>query len=146
MLLLFFWSALSPEQQRTNILKAMNDKLPAASSFAREWEKKQNDISRRLCCHRPASATSTHVSLFYSGFATFVEECNSVDINPTDTSFVIELTMKMSRKFNNKAERMKEVIPLLSKYLDLKQPITSTIWSDGLIEFPNPLSVCYDNF
>ena len=129
-----------------NILKAMNDKLPAASSFAREWEKKQNDSSRHLCCHRPASATSTHVSLFYSGFATFVEECNSVDINPTDTSFVIELTMKMSRKFNNKAERMKEVIPLLSKYLDLKQPITSTIWSDGLIEFPNPLSVCYDNF
>ena len=29
-----------------------------------------------LNCHHPAHNTSTHVSLHYSGFATFVDECS----------------------------------------------------------------------
>ena len=52
-----------------------------------------------LNCHHPAHNTSTHVSLHYSGFATFVDECSSVDIDSTDTMFITELTTRMSGEY-----------------------------------------------
>ena len=50
--------------------------------------------------------TSTHVSLHYSGFATFVDECSSVDIDSTDIMFITELTTRMSGGYASGLDRM----------------------------------------
>ena len=90
---------LPPKRRRVDVIKAQKEILPSPSAFAKEWMTVQSDESNHLCCHRPGRAVSTHVSLFYPGFATFVDECNSVDIDATDATFIMELTLQMSNSF-----------------------------------------------
>ena len=123
------------------MLQTLQTVLPDSSIFAREWIKVQRKESVRICCHHPGQATSTHVSLFYPGFDTFAEECDSVDIDATDATFVMELTKQMSDHFRSKDERMSCMRWLLSDYFNFGIPISEIQETDGLIEFNNPLSV-----
>ena len=99
-------------------------------------------ITSNLNCisTRPAHNTSTHVSLHYSGFSTFVDECSSVDIDSTDTMFITELTTRMSGEYA-KWTRPHEVFETISEYFS---PGVSISWLEPnwwAINFPNPLLV-----
>lgn len=82
-----------PKHQRMDRLNVQQKRLQALSSFARDWSHYQQS-ELHLNCHRPAHNTSTHVSLHYSGFATFVDECSSVDIDSTDTMFITDQNVR----------------------------------------------------
>ena len=132
---------LPPKRRRVDVIKVQKAMLPSPSTFAKEWMKVQSNESNHLCCHRPGRAMSTHVCLFYPGFATFVDECNSVDIDATDPTFIMELTLQMSNGFEDEAARMDCVRSLLNGYFKLGTPISRIRNTDGLIQFRNPLSV-----
>ena len=71
----------------------------------------------------------THVSLHYSGFATFVDECSSVDIDSTDTMFITVLTTRMSGEYASElhVDCMKYLKPFLSTYFSLGVSISDLI-------------------
>ena len=130
----------------TTKLQRLKKTMPAPSTFATPsmWSKKQHELTKEsleLKCHRPPYANSTHVSLYYPDFCTFVVECSSQEVDATDAAFILKLTSEMSEKYELEQHRVRVFLDLLNDYLKLGVPAIPQGNTDGAIVFENPLTV-----
>ena len=109
------------------MLKALALLPSTASSFASitsdnlkkcvALEKKLMDMGFPICYHGYHFVPADHVSIYYSGFHDFVEDCMCIDIDHNDCQQVLRFCFKMSEMYENGLERVEAIHEFFCEYI-----------------------------
>lgn len=99
--------------------------LPSASNMARntstaiaayiDQQKSLSACGDTICDHR--NGNHNDVSIYYSGFELFVQECEKVRINEEDCKAVASFCSNMAKAYTSEKERVGAAITFFQKYI-----------------------------
>jgi hypothetical protein len=101
---------------------------PSSYGQPKKFKAMQEEFDYPILCHRPASASSTPVTLLHPIFGEFVDDCTAGRPTPEDVQFVLKLSSQMSEFYSSEGERAKDFRELITDYCGLT--FTASKWNN----------------